>query len=364
MALVAEILVDEAEVAPFREGWDRLAVRLGEPFSQPAWMLAWWRHASPAGAALRVVAVRDGDRLVGLAPLWVADPTARSAHYDVLTARLSLPAVTLVDPERGAEIAALLARTVSAARPRPSLLRLEGRSATHERVTAPLLAAWPGLRPSVVVSESQPLPLAILADGYEEWLARRSHRFCRDVRARLRKVEKAGGRFELTTAEDVERVVDAYLELHRQRWRDRGGSAVMIDGLREMLLDAAVEMVPAERLRLFRLELGGKIVAVQICLSAGPEVAGLSGGFDHAARRLAPSTLVILRVLEDAAARGQERANLGPGGQEYKRRMADDEDRMEVFKLIPKGRSWPRTRLQFARDRLRTVRDERRAQRA
>ena len=64
------LIHDEAALAPHLADWDRLAVARRQPYSAPAWMLAWWRNVAPPGAALSVVVVREGDEAIGVAPFY------------------------------------------------------------------------------------------------------------------------------------------------------------------------------------------------------------------------------------------------------------------------------------------------------
>src|ERR1700752_4078761 len=92
MPLSVEIIDEPSQLGGTRGAWDTLALESGRPFCSPAWMLAWWGHAPPDDSLLRVIAVHDGNRLVGLAPLWTMDAhPAQAAGYEVLTHRLSPP---------------------------------------------------------------------------------------------------------------------------------------------------------------------------------------------------------------------------------------------------------------------------------
>ncbi len=349
MGLNVQILEREADLEAIRDPWDRLAVKMARPYAAPAWMLAWWRHVCPDHAALRAIAVSQGDRLLGIAPFWVADGERRHSHYDVLSSRLATPAPLLVDFERAEEVAPLLARALAGARPRPSLVRLEGRSSTHKQVTERLVRSWPGLRPEVQEARSVPMPMVSLAGrGYEEWLGQRKSKFRQEARRRRRRLDDAGARFRLAGPNDVERAIDAYVELHGARWRDRGGSTALPAGIRAMLADAATELLPRERLRMFLLEREERVIAVQVLVAAGVEVAGWSGGFDEREKGHSPSLQLVLHAIADAAGRGEERVNLGPGSQSYKDQLADDRDEMDVIKVIPRGLTYPRTKLQLA----------------
>src|SRR5207237_381865 len=71
------------------------------PYCAPAWMLAWWRHAAPRRAALRVILVRRGDELLGVAPFFVDRGYGGLARYRFLAAGTSMRVEPLACP--GAE---------------------------------------------------------------------------------------------------------------------------------------------------------------------------------------------------------------------------------------------------------------------
>jgi CelD/BcsL family acetyltransferase involved in cellulose biosynthesis len=350
----ARILEQESQLAGVREQWDELAVRLGMPYAAPAWMLAWWRHAAPAGAVMRVVTVSDGEQLLGIAPFFAASGEERSAHYQLMSSRLAPPAPILVDPDRAAETVPALAKALSQATPKPSLLRIEGSKDMHALITDPIAAAWPGIRPEAQRTEVLPMPLVVIEGrSYEEWLAGKRGKFRQEANRRQRRLEDAGGSFRMATPADAESAIDDFMRLHGARWQTRGGSTALVPGVREMLAEAAAEMLPSGRLRIYLLELEGRVVAVQILLAAGEEVIGWSGGFDESAKRLAPAMQLILRSIADVAERGEARLNLGPGGQAYKERLADSSDEMAVVKLVPRGAAYPRTKLRMASEQAR-----------
>lgn len=355
MGLEVQILERESELVAIEEAWDQLAVEASNPYAAPAWVLAWWRHVAPEGAAPRAIAVREGERLLGLAPLWVADGDAPRAHYEVMCARLATPASLLVDPQRAGEVASRLAEAIASIRPRPSLLRFEGSSRAHATVTERMIAAWPGLRPEVQQARSDPMPLVSL-DGrdYEEWLAAKRSKFRQEARRRRRRLEEAGASFRLAEPGNVTPAIDAFIDLHGARWAGRGGSTALPPGIREMLTAAADSMLPQGRLRIYLLEREGRIIAVQILVAAGAEVIGWSGGFDEREKGLAPSMQLILHAIADAARRGEARLNLGPGAQHYKDQLADTHDEMDVIKVIPRGAAYARTKLNLAAAKARS----------
>ena len=72
MSLASFVVHTAGELQSLEPSWEDLLRRSAtdEPMLSPAWLLPWWRvFGSLAGRRLAVVVCRDGDRLVGLAPL-------------------------------------------------------------------------------------------------------------------------------------------------------------------------------------------------------------------------------------------------------------------------------------------------------
>ncbi len=351
MAAALDVLTGESELESIVKRWDGLAMARKQPFSAPAWMLAWWRHVQPEGAAIRALAVSDGDELIGLAPLWVYDGSARSAHYDVMAGRLG-PGGPLAAAGREREVIPLMARALAHSKPKLTQLRFEERDGPQSWAVA-LAESWPRLRPRLNAAEPIPQPIVTLGEGgYEGFLAEKSRSFRRETKRRRSRIEGAGGRFVLAGPAEAERAVDAFLDLHAARWSERGGSTIMVPGIREMLLEAAVALVPADRMRIFLLEVEDRPVAAQLMLTAPGEAWFWQGGFDARWKDLSPLAQTILHAIADAGARGERRIDLGSGGQEYKLRIANGGERASVVKLAPRGLPSPRTRLRRLAERM------------
>jgi CelD/BcsL family acetyltransferase involved in cellulose biosynthesis len=348
MGLVTEVIEDESSLLEVSVEWDRLAVESERPFCAPAWMLAWWRNVRPDAAELRVVVITDGDQLVGIAPFWTLDGSSRRANYEILAARLSAPTGPLAAPGREAGAAEEFGRALAGARPRPSLLLLED-LAGAEGWDRRLDGAWPRPGPWVLRSAARPLPIVTL-DGldFDAWIAGRSSKFRQESSRLRRRLDDAGARFLLAGPGEVDRALDAFENLHGARWSDRGGSNALVPGLRGMLIDVARELLPGGRFRIFMIEAEGSVVAVNILLAAGPEVSGWNSGFDQSWGRLSPSLQLTLHAVADAAERGEARMSLGPGGKDYKLRLADSQREVAVSRLLPRGLLYPFARLRLA----------------
>jgi CelD/BcsL family acetyltransferase involved in cellulose biosynthesis len=346
MGLAVQVFNDESSVKAVEGEWDEMAVAAGRAYCAPAWMLAWWRRARPEGAALRVLAAMDGDRLVGIAPLWALSGEARRSRYEVLAARLSAPAGPLALPGREREVAEALAAALRELSPRPVSIELE--DLIEPTPWAELLArAWPGAGAALVRGAVTPVPVVAFGEDYETWFAAKSSKLRQESRRMRRRLEDAGGEFSLVGGDGLDRALQAFERFHRVRW-EAGGSDALVAGMHEMFGDAAAALVPEGRLRIFVVEAGGEVIAVNIVSAAGGVASGWNSGFDQAWGKHSPSLVLTLHALADAAGRGEGRMSLGPGAKAYKRRLADGEEPVRTIVVVPRGIAHPVVRLRLA----------------
>jgi CelD/BcsL family acetyltransferase involved in cellulose biosynthesis len=330
----AEILSDVDALDAIAGDWDALAVELGRPLATPAWQIAWWRNVAPPSAALAVVAVRDGHALAGIAPFFVE-------RYGGLTrARMTATGVSVrndILARRGAEpdVASAIAEAFQAGPVRPDFLSLEGVYGRPAWARG-LASAWS--RADAYLEWRMPGPVLSM-DGrtYEGWFASRSRNFRQQMRRDRRRVEQAGGRFRMTTAEELPRDLAAFARLYRARWGDRGGSAPLSAGIVAMLTETAERQNLTERFQLWSLEIDGEIVSSHLFLAAGGEVSYWLGGFDERWSHVRPSIQTILVALEHAWSQGARRMDLGAGGQAYKYRFAEGDEPAEWWNVVPAG---------------------------
>jgi CelD/BcsL family acetyltransferase involved in cellulose biosynthesis len=346
--VTAEIVDDATDLEPLRERWDALAVAAGRPYCAPAWALAWWHNARPDGAALRVVAVRDDGEPIGIAPLW-ADPGALGgARYRLLAGGLSAPVGPLAVAGREPEVAAAVAGALAAAHPRPAAIAFEGQRAGPDWI-AELAAGWPGRRPWRHATPAVVSPTVDLSPAdYDAWLATKTSNFRQQARRFRRRLDKEGATFRVAEAGEVDRAVGAFVDLHGARWSERGGSNALVDGLAPMLLEVAGELAPLGRFRAVTIEIGGAVVSAQLFVAAGGEVSYWNGGFDERWERHKPAQQTLLFAIADAIERGDRRIDLGPGAQDYKRRLADGEDAVDTVTVVPRGAAYPLDRARLA----------------
>lgn len=344
--LSVEVVEDAGDAERVAGAWDALAVARGRPFCSPGWMLAWWRHAAPAGAALRLVVARDGSDVAGIAPLWV-DRRGGLVRYRPLASSTASRAEPLAAPGMEAAVARAVAGALASARPRPDVVAFSAIAASSPWPEL-LRGAWPGRRPLLRAWQAMPAPAFELdTDGVQPWPEGLSRNERQKLRRRRRRALEAGASFRvLSDPGEIVRALPDFAAMHYARWSDRGGSASLDPGVERMLADAAARLAPEGRLRLLTLEAEGRPVASHLFVCAGATVSYWLGGFDEAWAWASPSLLVLGEALEQAGRQGLATFDLGPGGQDYKYLFATGEERLAWLDLAPVG---PRLPLTLAR---------------
>jgi CelD/BcsL family acetyltransferase involved in cellulose biosynthesis len=333
-------------------------------------MLGWWRHAAPSGAALQVLTVREGDRLVGMAPFWTMRGAGSSLRVDLLagggfSSAVTLPSVAGREGEVAAAVGAALADS-----PRPPDLVELGPAVTAAAWPAALREGWGGrVRPPVLRAEPMSAPVINLAgfDDFDAWLAARGRSFRSNFRRRTRWLDEAGGSFRQCSAETLDVDIATFVRLHADRWQGLGTSRLiaMGDELAPMLTELAHELVPGDRFRLYVLEVDRRPIAVAFYMAAGGEAVLINTGWDDAHHRLAPLQLLQGYAVRDCLARGEHRITLGRGASRAKLSVADADEPVIEATMIPLGARTPAALLEsrrFARrcavERVRAVMPE------
>jgi len=346
----AVVITETQELDPHLDDWDRLAVLRGQPYSAPAWMLAWWRHASPPGARLAVVVVSEDERVIGVVPAY-----QRRTRSGLRVARLlgtGHRVEPLAEPGREGEVAVAAAEALQGLRDRPGALLLD-RGDAESPWPGLLARAWP--RPAATLwSELIGAPAVRLADRtYEDWLAARSGNFRSQHRRRRRQLAERGAEFRLVgPGDDLSAPIASFIALTIERWVLHLGADRGPEGIRGMLLEAAAHLVPSGRMRIWTLEVDGRPVSAQVFLVADGEVAYWNGGYDEEWSKLRPGFETIIRAIEHAFAQGDRRLDLGGGATGYKLRMTGDDDPIRSTLLLPGGRDRPFRRVQLLPQQL------------
>jgi CelD/BcsL family acetyltransferase involved in cellulose biosynthesis len=349
-----ELLQDRAGLEAVRPEWDQLAVECARPGSSPDLLLAWWHHLAPRSGAARVVAVRDGGRLVGLAPFLVfPGPRGRPVARLFGTPAMPQRAAILAAAGYGSSVTAAVAAALGRSRPGLSAVlldRIDAGAPGPENIAR----AWPGaLRARYLWEQRVPAPgISLDRPDYAGWLAARSPGLRRAIARTARRLEDRGGR--ITRAEDpsaARRGIAAFGRLHFSRFGER--STLWRPDALAMLGDAGDRMVGSGRMRLYTVEGPDGTIAALILFAAGGEVVAWNAGWHPDWARERPSSALLYRAIEDCFALGDRRLDLGDGDDAYKTRLADHDRPVAWGAILPRGLSYPVTRTATAPRRLR-----------
>ena len=342
------ILDTEEALDAVEAEWDALAVAAGRPYCSPAWMRAWWRAATPSAARLCVVVVRDGARIVGIAPLYTSASECRFLCAGMST-RLDLLAAD-VDREH---VARAFAEALAALQPRLHAIVFEGieRSSPWPRAIA---SAWPArLPPRVKTDLELPAPTVDLTPGFDAWLGSRSRGFRRELLRVRRRWQDLGAVVEASPEERLDEDLEHLDRLHRARWASRGGSSNIDPARRRMLAEVGRELLPEDRFRLFTVRVGSDVAAAELFVVAGGVLGAWGGGFDERWQNLSPSIVAVAAAVEDACVRGERCLDLGEGAEPYKIRFGEAVSPVVWTRVYPRTRRYPLTRARAVPSELR-----------
>ena len=311
MIEIAKITCGHA-VADLRREWEELWRRdpLATPFQSPAWLLAWWRHFGTPEPLL--LTARAGGELVGLLPLYLLrEPGCRKLLP--IGVGLSDYVGALLDP------AALAAadRFMAAIAETPGWDECWLPDLAEEGALA--AAAAPAAL-DATGAEAAPcpvLPLPRAPAGLAAVVPRKTMRDLHQARARA----AAAGVvvIEAIGMEHLDEALDDLFRLHEQRWRTRGEPGVCGDARVQGFYRAAAHgLLAAGMLRLYRLRVGGAVLAVYYGFIAKETAYAYLGGFDPSHPRLSPGMLILAHAIEEARAEGAQRFDFLRGGEAYK----------------------------------------------
>jgi CelD/BcsL family acetyltransferase involved in cellulose biosynthesis len=349
----AELITRAEDLGAYADAWDALAVCVQRPLGSPKWLMPWLRHAAPEGAQVRTIVLKEGDELVGIAPFIVQHGSMGRVDARLFGVPFTERREPFAKPGHEQALAEHTARLLAAEK--TTILALEGID-----IASPwpdwLARHYPGAMKPVIARRAVLDTPTLSLDGmsYDDWMQSKSGNFRSQMRRMRRQLNEDGGLVRMTSAsDDVEKDVDAFMRLHLGRWEGRGGSGLAEVAMHDMLVDAAGELLPEERFRLYLVELQGKPIGAGLFVAGGGEIAYFNGGFDEEYGKYKPTLQTILSALEDSFERGEKRMDFGGGAQPYKLRFADGEAPLTWVNLRPRNARYPLTRAQLLKDDLR-----------
>lgn len=308
MVLDVHLIRHEPELRALEPAWWALWRRCpnATPFASPAWLLPWWACFHPG--ELRAVAVRAGDRLVALAPLYLEDgPHGRR----LLPVGISLSDYLdmLVDPDHAAEAAPML---LAACGPE----RVDWEELPPE-ASALLVPAPRGWRNDIQPQSA--CPVVALPESGQDLAVALPARKMRKLRMARHRAERRGVSITRATGSDAPALMEHLFRLHGERWESRGEPGVLADNrVREFHARSWRPLLDAGLLRLYGVMLDGVMAGVYYGFVHGGRAYAYLGGFDPAFSFESPGTLLLGHAMGEALGEGAREFHLLRGQEPYK----------------------------------------------
>ena len=296
-------------LAALRDEWAALWRRCpaATPFGAPEWVLPWARHYAPGRCG--AVALRLAGRLAALVPVFCWEDAMLLAGTGP-----SDYGEALLEPGHEGAASALLTALPDV--PCGAFERIDLRQLPPD---SPFLDArapdgWTEERRS-----DEPCHVAPLHG--EDGLGAASRRRRSGWRYAMRRLGREAGAVELVPTGEAAAATADLVRLHGLRWRDRGEPGVLADPLlRGLLTDTAPELARSDLLRLYRLRIGGEVVAVLMALAGRRAHHYYLSGFDPAHARLSPSATLVGAAMAQAHGEGVPAFDFLRGAEPYKAR--------------------------------------------
>ncbi len=293
----ARIVRTPAELAGLADAWNALAEQSGSPMQRAEWAVACSESFCRRGDRLEVVVMGPAGRPTAIAPLV---RRRGSGRLELLGGReLYEPADFLA-----ADRPALTALAVALARSnRPLCLH---RIPADSPTVAALEEAYQGrgllLRRPVAGSPSIPLDPS-WADPLAKLKAHAGN--YRRGRRRAETMGSVGFEMLSPSPEELPALLEEIFRVEAAGWKGRSGTALAVDPIRGPFFRRyAKEAARAGLLRVHRMLLGDRTIAVQMGAEWGGAFWMFKSGYDEEFQKVSPGILLMLHSIADLAGRG------------------------------------------------------------
>lgn len=279
-------------------------------FYSPLWLKTWWEEFAD-GRELVLLGVRDGQRLVGVAPLMregerltLAGDTNVCDYMDVVTSE-------------GCEEGALDAVLRAVSEEPWSELALWGVPEYSPTLTIlPRLAV--GLGYSAEIEQEDVCPRVELPDTFDAYVEGLDRRDRHELRRKLRRLYRSGDVLfhSCESAPEVESHLDDFLRQHAASRHEK--ALFMTERMARFFRRMALTLADRNLVRLYCLEVNGVRVASVLCFDAGDELLLYNSGYDPDYASLAVGLLSKALALEQAIEQGKRRFDFLRGAEPYK----------------------------------------------
>jgi len=303
--------------------WKALLQRQAQPlpFAHPVFQRAWLDEFQD-GRELLLLAAREGDRLVGVAPLLKGDGTLSFVGHHSICDYLDF----VVAPGEEDAFFGVLAESLQREAWNEIELRgLRAGSPTLERLPATLEAA--GLR--VEREEEAVAPCVVLPESWDAYLAQLPSKSRHELKRKLRRLTTFG-QPELRRYTEAEQIEELLPLLLRFMVESRSDKAAFMSERMASFFHRLVSALAREGLvRLYLLELDTRPVAAVLCFDLGGRLYMYNSGYDPEHASLAVGLISKALCVRDAIESGKRAVDFLRGHEHYKYDLGGVDQRVE-----------------------------------
>ncbi len=290
------------------------------PFLRYEYQRAWWEHRGGGewqDAQLILISAREDEKLIGIAPLFIAEYENQPALLLIGSIEISdyLDVIVRAD-DHPRFISGLLDFIAAENFPNLDWYNLPDSSAT----LAALQFESAKRNWSYSAETYRPTPRIKLSGDFEEYLARIEKKQRHEIRRKTRRAEESGRgvRWRISDMKDVESEIDAFLHLMEQ---DANKASFLKEPMREQM--RAIIRAAHENgwLWLAFLEADGQRIAAALNFDYGAKLWGYNAGVDRRFMDLSPGWVLLSHVLQWCCENNRVEFDFMRGDEEYKYRF-------------------------------------------
>jgi CelD/BcsL family acetyltransferase involved in cellulose biosynthesis len=324
---VAQLAVRDEPFDAVAAEWSQLVMEAPQaiPFATPQWQRVWLRHFQ-GDRRLRLLSVRDGERLVGIAPLLIDGERAEFVGHYSICDYMDAVVATGYENEVLAQVVQHLASD--------GVMSMDLRGVRQWSNTLEALCDCAVACGYTVQREEEALsPSVELASDWESYLGGLSKKDRHEMRRKMRRLMSAGG-VELqvvTAADEAAEQLDVLFHLmrisshHKEEFLDR-------PGMEAFFRDMVRTMAEAGMLRFYFLTFDGQPVASVLNFDVGGVLYMYNSGYDPEYAHYAVGLMSKALLIKDAIENGRTCVDFLRGDESYKYDLGGKDQ--QVYRLV------------------------------
>lgn len=366
MSLAVETVRTREGMEALRDSWEDLLAKetAKSPFLSPDWFRCCLEDAE--GSELFLVAVRSGDRLVGIAPfrryaLAARFWTVRAVGF--IRCRETPYADFVADGSRRKEVLdAILSHLHSIERSSWDLLVLGPWPQSSPNMQP--VREWLGAsRARWTEGTASLVPVVTMPGGWDAFMESRTYLFRKSRRGVLNRMKRLGNvEVECHRSDAGGDLLRTVIDVSARSWKHEEGKALTSREESKRFFGVLTETAGRRGwLLVWILRLNGSPIAMEYNLTENGIVYALRADFDQAHRQCSPGAYLEYHIFERLFSEGCRAYHAGPGSDAYKLRWAEDQSRNVTVTIFNRGganellwsmEGWAIPRLRKLRDRL------------